>query len=205
MKPAFSSKFTTDGVNFFRDSAISDCSITKSGIKNPKSRPPKVENKKTFPKINSWMSVFLQHNSAILNSMPAAILQKLLSDIEELFFFWVNRCKVRKERLDEHKKRSNFFKIAQAELITVQIGPRKLTFELDLDTSNIFCGEPFFPEPTLEWMDCRGSAAVTSVVWQPIHSEIPIPTLQETLEQIAEDQAFIEGILPPQLNSESYF
>jgi hypothetical protein len=204
------SKFTSNGVLINFPSDTSSSSIL-DGVKKKPIRLPKIINRRTFPKIKSWMNVFCFNHSDILNSMNAAVLKKLLSDIEELFFFWLNSCKLRKDRLDEYKKRSHFFKIAQAELITVQNGPRPLTFEFDLPIPTIFCNEPLLLEQTFDWMNCKDSAIVTpdikkyNMVWQQIHLEIPIPTLQETLEQIAQEQAFIEGILPPELNSESYF
>lgn len=200
--------FTTDGVKIYFPSAISGGSTTMGGIKKQQTRLPKVENKTTLPQFNSWMSVFLNHNSATLNRLDEYLLQKLLFDIESIFFFWVNGCKVRKERLDETKKRYRFFTIAQAELNTIIIGASPFTFYTHVPP--IFGEDAIIPEPNLDWIQLSSASEAppvveSRVVWQPMHSGVAIPTLEETLVQIAHDKNFVEGILPPEPISEFEF
>lgn len=196
-------KYTTNGVIYPSNTPITVGA--KSGIIKPKRISiRKLAKPENFPEYLLYKSRFLAHYSHILNKLSASILEKMLADIDDIFFAWLNSCRARKERLDEQKKSQRFFRIAQAELNIAINGPGPLTQEFLMPLPDyLLLDDANLPEPNLDWMQHTIFTPVRPVIqnrrvhWGPIYSNFSIPTLDETLERIAQSQQEFAEILYP--------
>jgi hypothetical protein len=188
-------KYISKGIKFFDNS-----SPIKEEFKKEKRSAGRQLTATSYPHFKEFKNLFMVKYAVHLQELSEEDITKILKRTEEIFFAWMFAAQ-KEKRTSKEYKRMKFFQFIKNELNAHLHGFGLLTQEfLPLSLP------PFADEHELvasvsdyTWMVEKQPQEVTSsdivAYWQPTTSEIPIPTMEETLDLIARQQETIDGLL----------
>ena len=201
-------KYSSKGVNYLNPS--SDFSPIKGGCEKSKPSAGRQLTASSYPPFKEFKSLFIAKYAVYFQDVSEEDITKILKKTEEIFFAWMFAAQ-KEKRTSKEFKRMKFFQFAKNELYSHLYGFGLLTQEFLPSSLPPFADvhELVVPVSDCTWMfeqhppDATSSSIVT--YWQPTTSEVPIPTLQETLDLIDRQQETIDGLLASQPLPDSEF
>ena len=184
-------KYTCSGVCFLNSSPA--FSAIKGGCEKSKPSAGRQLTATSYPPFKEFKHLFITKYTDHFQELSEEDITKILKKTEEIFFAWMFAAQ-KEKRTSKEYKRMKFFQFAKNELYAHLYGFGLLTQEF-LPSSL----PPFADVNDFTWMVEQQPSDVPSsgivAYWQPSTSEVPIPTLQETQDFIAEQQQIIDGLL----------